>query len=229
MQALEVERTHPRRNTLSPDRLYSLGEEITHAITHGVGALLAAAALVVLVAVAAVDGSVGHIVGGSVFGATLVLLYLASTLYHAIPARHPRAKGVFQILDHGAIYLLIAGTYTPFALVAIPGVWGTSLLCAIWALAVLGVVLVSTPLRRYRRTSLGLYLVMGWFGVLAAGPLVRALPWTALALVLAGGIAYTVGVVFYARDRKWSHAVWHGFVLAGSVLHFFAILVTILS
>lgn len=207
---------------------YTVGEEVAHAITHGVGALLALAALVVLVAHAALYGTVSHVVGCSVFGATLVLLYLASTLYHAMPPRSLRAKRVLQQLDHGAIYLLIAGTYTPFTLVALSGGWAVGVFAAIWGLALVGLVVTATPLRRFRRFSLALYLAMGWLGVVAARPLVHALPWAAILLVVAGGLAYTVGVIFYARDRKWSHAVWHGFVLAGSALHFFAVLALVL-
>lgn len=203
---------------------YTLGEEIAHAVTHGVGAALAIAGLAVLVVYAAVYGTASQVVGCSVFGATLFLLYLASTLYHAMPARSRRAKRVLQQLDHGAIYLLIAGTYTPFTLVALSGGWRMALFGAVWGLALVGLILTATPLRRFRRVSLALYLAMGWIGVVAVRPLVHALPWSTAALLVAGGLAYTIGVVFYARDRKWSHAVWHGFVLAGSGLHFFAIL-----
>ncbi|MCC7540005.1 MAG: hemolysin III family protein [Deltaproteobacteria bacterium] len=227
---------------------YSLGEEITHAVTHGIGALLAIAGLVVLVAHAAVNGTTMSVVGCSIYGATLFLLYLASTVYHAVPPRSARAKLLLQRLDHAAIYLLIAGTYTPFTLLALSGTTGIGLLAVVWALAMIGLVLTMTPFGRrartatdvagarapetrskvprrwYERVSLGLYLAMGWIGVVAAKQFVEALPWTALALLLAGGLSYTVGVVFYARARKWSHAVWHGFVLAGSGLHFFALL-----
>lgn len=208
----------------SPVGAYSVGEEIAHAITHGVGAALSIAGLVVLVAYAALYGTAIHVVGCAVFGASLFVLYLASTLYHAMPVSRTRAKGLLKHFDHAAIYLLIAGTYTPVTLFALSGAWGASLFAVVWSLALVGLVFTASPLRKHRRVALALYLAMGWLVVIAAKPLFEALPPLALALFVVGGIAYTVGVVFYVRKRKWSHTVWHGFVLAGSTSHFFAIL-----
>ncbi len=200
---------------------YSTGEEIVHALTHGFGVLLSLLGTALLVVATARTGDPWRIVGGSVFGATLVLLYTASTLYHAFP--WPRAKSVFQVLDHAAIYALIAGTYTPFTLVTLRGGWGWSLFGIVWGLAALGAVLDSVPRLRRRWLSLALYLAMGWLAAIAIKPLVRALPPGGLALMLAGGLAYTGGVFFYARRRAYFHAVWHLFALAGSICHFCAI------
>lgn len=215
---------------------HTFGEEIAHAVTHGVGALLSLAGLVVLVVAAATLGSAIHVVGCAVFGATLLLLYLASTIYHAVPARLARAKRVLQRCDHGAIYLLIAGTYTPFTLFTLPEPWGMRLFLLIWGLAVVGLYVTvrsllspdtTSSMRRYERLSLVLYLAMGWAVVLAAKPLVDSLPSVGFALVLAGGLAYTAGVAFFVQQKKWMHSVWHGFVMAGSGLHFAAVFATL--
>jgi hemolysin III len=203
---------------------YSVGEEIAHAVTHGVGAVLAMAGLVVLVLYATTYGTAIHVVGCAVFGASLFLLYLASTLYHAVPVTRPRTKRLLKHFDHAAIYLLIAGTYTPVTLFALSGTWGSALFGVVWGLALVGLVFTASPLRKHRRFALALYLAMGWLVVIAAKPMFDALPLLALVLFVAGGVAYTGGVLFYVRKRKWSHTVWHGFVLAGSALHFFAIL-----
>lgn len=209
------------RNTR--EALYTAGEEIVHALTHGIGLALSVAGLVVLVVAAALRGDAWHITGSAVFGTTLVLLYAASTLYHGIGA--PRAKRILQRLDHLAIYLLIAGTYTPFALVSLRGAWGWALLAVIWALALLGIVLELCIPGRVRRLSVSLYLAMGWLAVVALGPLIRSVHPEGLLLLLLGGIAYTVGVAFYAyRWIPYNHAVWHVFVLAGSALHFSCVL-----
>jgi hemolysin III len=157
-----------------------------------------------------------------VFGTALVLAYVASTVYHALPPSL-RAKAALRRLDHASIHVLIAGTYTPFTLVALRGGWGWSLFGVVWGLAALGVVVVATPLRRFRRATLGLYLASGWLALVAIGPLARALPLGGLVLVIAGGVAYTLGVPFYLSARRFSHAVWHVFVLAGSALHCIAI------
>ncbi len=215
---------------------HTLGEEIAHAVTHGVGALLSLAGLVVLVVAAAALGSAVHVVGCAVFGATLLLLYLASTIYHAMPARLARAKRVLQRCDHGAIYLLIAGTYTPFTLFTLPEPWGMRLFLLVWALAVVGLYVTvrsllspdtTSSMRRYERLSLVLYLAMGWAVLLAAKPLVDSLPAFSFALMLAGGLAYTGGVAFFVQQKKWMHSVWHGFVMAGSGLHFAAVFATL--
>ncbi len=191
-------------------------------MTHGVGGLLAIAGLAVLVTFAAIRGSAWHVVGCSIFGATMVLLYTSSTLYHAI--RAPRAKQVLRRLDHAGIFLLIAGTYTPFTLVSLRGPWGWSLLGVIWGLAVLGILLQSGS-RRHPVLSVALYVAMGWTVLIAIRPLLSSLPRGGLVLLVLGGLAYTAGITFYAwRRLPFNHSIWHGFVLAGTVLHFFAVL-----
>jgi hemolysin III len=199
--------------------LYTVAEEIAHAVTHGLGALLSACGLVALVVLASLRGDAWHVIGCAVYGTTLVLLYAASTLYHAIPS--PRAKSMFQRLDHAAIFLLIAGTYTPFTLVSLRGAWGWTLLSLVWGLALLGIVLQASRATRSTRLSVPLHLVMGWLVVIAIEPLARSVHADGLALLLAGGIAYTLGVVFFAwRRLPFNHAVWHVFVMAGSACHF---------
>jgi hemolysin III len=202
---------------------YSVAEEIAHAITHGVGLLFSVAGLVVLVVFASLRGDVWHIVSCSIYGTTLVLLYTASTLYHAIPS--PRAKGVFRILDHAAIYLLIAGTYTPFTLVNLRGPWGWTLFGVVWGLALSGVVLEGVAQQRVRILSVVLYLGLGWLVAIAVKPLLDSVAIGGLVLLLLGGLAYSVGVVVYGwRRLPYHHAIWHVFVMAGSVCHFFAVL-----
>ena len=202
---------------------YTLAEEIAHAITHGVGLLLSVAGLVVLIVLASLRGDAWHVVSVSVYGATLVLLYSASTFYHALPA--PRAKMVFRTLDHAAIYVLIAGTYTPFMLVNLRGGWGWALFGVVWGLAVLGIVLEAVAKQRVRVLSVFLYLGLGWLIAIAVKPLVQSVEPGGLVLLVAGGLAYSVGVVFYGWKRlPYHHAVWHLFVMAGSLFHFFAVL-----
>jgi hemolysin III len=199
------------------------GEEIASSVIHGVGMVLAIAALGVLAVLAARHGTAWHVIGCSIFGITLVLLYTASTLYHGIP--QPRAKAVLRLLDHCAIFLLIAGTYTPFALVNLRGPWGWSLLGAVWAAAVSAIALRAALRRQLPALFLTLYLTMGWAALAVRRPLLESIEPGGLALLLAGGIAYTVGVAFYLwRRLPYQHAIWHVFVLAGSTLHFFAIL-----
>jgi hemolysin III len=203
-------------------RAQSLGEEIANSISHGTGFLAALIALPVLV-LGAVRHGAGAIIGAGVFAATMALLYLTSTLYHALAPN--RAKRVFQILDHGAIYLLIAGTYTPFTLGVLRGPWGWTLFGLIWALAVAGIVLKSVGGVRHPRLSTGLYLAMGWLILAAAKPLWHAMPGWGLFWLAAGGVAYTAGVGFYAASRmRYAHFVWHLFVLAGTACHFIAVL-----
>jgi hemolysin III len=208
------------------EKLYTFGEEVAHALTHGLGIVLAIAGLAVLVARAALYGDTWHMVGASIFGATLVLMYTASTLYHGIPGEHlPNAKRVLRVIDHSSIYLLIAGTYTPFTLVTLNGAWGWSLFGVTWGLALAGVVFKIFATGRFEKLSLAIYLGMGWCAVVAIKPLVATLAPGGLALLVAGGLAYTGGVAFYALDHKrYFHAIWHGFVLAGSVLQYFAVL-----
>jgi hemolysin III len=201
--------------------LYSVSEEVAHALTHGLGLVASVGGLATLVAAAWLRGDAWHIVGCSIFGVTLVLLYASSTLYHG--SRSPRVKRFFQRLDHAAIFLLIAGTYTPFTLVSLRGSWGWTLLVIVWGLAILGIVLEVAG--RTRRFSVALHLAMGWLGVIAAEPLVRSLHPDGLLLLALGGMAYTLGVVFYAwRRLPYNHAVWHLFVMVGSVCHFACVL-----
>ena len=194
-----------------------------NSISHLVGASLALVGGAVLITLAAIDGDVSKIVSYSVYGVTLFLLYLFSTLYHSL--RGP-AKRVFRVLDHQAIYLLIAGTYTPVVLVALKGSLGWWLFGVIWGLAVFGIILDALPRRGRRVIPLIIYLVMGWLCVFALGPIVVALPPASFAWLLAGGIFYTSGIVFYVLDHRypWFHGIWHLFVIAGSVSHYFSIL-----
>ena len=203
------------------ERVQSLGEEIANSVTHGVGALASVAALPFLVVVA-LPGGVGSVVGNVVFGVSLVLLYTASTMYHSL-ARN-RAKRVFRILDHSAIYVLIAGTYTPFTLGVLRGAWGWVLFGLVWALGVTGIALTASLGVRFPRASTAVYIAMGWLIIVAVKPLLASLPPAGLAWLVAGGVAYTGGVAFYGWGRlRYQHAVWHLFVLAGSVCHFVAV------
>lgn len=202
---------------------YSWGEEIANATSHGVGAGLAVAGLAILVAFAALRGSAWEIVGVSIFGASMVLMFTASTIYHAIPSM--RAKRVLRILDHAGIFLAIAGTYTPFTLCNLRGPWGWSLFGVVWTLAILGIVFKSVALGRLRIFSVVLYVAMGWLVVIAFRPLLSSLAPGGIGLLLGGGVAYTAGIGFYtARRLPYGHFIWHLFVLAGAVLHFFAVL-----
>jgi hemolysin III len=202
----------------------SVGEEIANSVTHGVGALLSLLGTAVLLYRAARgEGSALHITSFAIYGASLFLLHLSSTLYHAI--RHPGAKKVFWIFDHCSIYLLIAGTYTPFLLLSLWGRWGATLLATIWGLAMVGIVFKSLFIGRLRKTSLALYIVMGWLIVVAARELWIRVPHEALVYVAAGGLLYTVGTIFYGWKRlPYGHMIWHLFVLGGSACHYFAIL-----
>ena len=205
------------------NRTVSTGEEIANAITHGIGALLAVAALVVLIVMAAIHGSVWHIVSFSIFGATLVLLYFASTLYHSLT--HAKAKRVFHKFDHISIYLLIAGTYTPFCLTALRGWIGWTVLGVVWSCAILGAVLKAISVGKRIKLSTVLYILMGWVILVAIQPLYKAMPFNGFLFLLAGGISYTIGTIFFIRNQvKYNHSVWHVFVLGGSVLHFFSVL-----
>ena len=196
-----------------------------NSISHLIGAALALAGVVVLVVAASQDGHVRRIVSFSIYGSTLFLLYLISTLYHGLPIG--RAKQVFRVLDHQAIYLLIAGSYTPLTLISLNGVVGWWMFRVIWGMAVLGLVLDALPIRGARILPMIIYFAMGWMIVLAIKPLLEALPFAGFLWLLAGGLFYTSGIVFYALDRRypWMHGVWHLFVLAGSISHYVAILV----
>jgi hemolysin III len=206
-----------------PISQYTRGEELANSITHGIGIILAIAALVIMDVFAAKFGNAWHIVSCSIFGATLIILYTASTLYHGIPFQ--KTKMLLRIIDHSAIFLLIAGTYTPFTLVSLRGPWGWSLFGAVWGIAVLGVVFQIFLLRRWQFFLVGIYVGMGLIILIAIKPLFAALSPTGLKLLVAGGAAYILGLIFYASGRlPYSHAVWHLFVLAGSAFHFFAVL-----
>jgi hemolysin III len=208
-------------------RVYSTSEEIANAITHGIGTGLAIAAMVVLIVFAAIKGNVWHIVSFSIYGSTLVLLYFASTLYHSLT--NLRAKGVFHKFDHISIYLLIAGTYTPFCLTALRGWIGWTVLGIVWSCAILGTVLKSISVGKRVMMSTILYVLMGWVILIAIKPLYNSMPYNGFLLLIAGGVSYTLGTIFFIRDKvKYNHSVWHLFVLGGSVLHFFSVL-TLLS
>ena len=204
-------------------RIYSTKEEIANAITHGIGTGLAIAAMVVLIVFAAIRGNVWHVVSFSVYGSTLVLLYFASTLYHSLT--NIRAKGVFHKFDHISIYLLIAGTYTPFCLTALRGWIGWTVMGVVWSCAILGAVLKSISVGKRVMLSTILYVLMGWVILIAIIPLYNAMTYNGFLLLVAGGISYTFGTIFFIRDKvKYNHSVWHLFVLGGSVLHFFSVL-----
>lgn len=206
---------------------YSKKEEVANAITHGIGSLLSVAALVLLVVFAVMKGSAWHVVSFAIYGATMLMLYVASTLVHSFP--EGKAKDVFEILDHSFIYIFIAGTYTPILLNVIQGALGWTLFGIVWGVALVGVVFKSFFAKRFLFTSTLIYIAMGWIIVFAWGPLIHNLPQGGLTLLIVGGLLYTVGTVFYVwRSFPYHHAVWHLFVLGGSVFHFFAILLHVL-
>lgn len=201
---------------------YTAAEEIANALTHGLGAILSVAALLVMVGMTVAGADPYRIVGASVFGVTLILMYLASTLYHSLP--HPSLKDILRTLDHCAIYLLIAGTYTPILLISMRGAIGWSLLVLMWTFAVAGCIFKVYFTGRFDKVSTALYVAMGWVAVLAIKPITEMVPSAALLLIAIGGLIYTGGVVFYLWDRlPYNHAIWHLFVLGGSAFHFFAI------
>jgi hemolysin III len=204
-----------------------LKEETINALTHGLGALLSLGGLVVLVITASLHGDAWHIVSCSIYGVTLLLLFSSSTLYHSF--RSQRVKHIFRIIDHASIFLLIAGTYTPFLLVNLRGEWGWSLFGVIWGLAVAGIVFQVFFVHRFRLLQTLIYLAMGWLVVVAVKPLFAHVPRAGLLWLLLGGLCYTVGAVFYLwKKLSYHHAVWHLFVLGGSVCHYFAILFYVL-
>lgn len=232
LDSMTVERL--MQSVVSGSRPQSLGEEIANAVSHGAGALLAVAAIPVLLVDAVAGGSPAvEVFAVTVFGATALLMYLASTLYHALPAPghalddlRGRAKRVFRVLDHSAIYLLIAGTYTPFALGPFREDWGWPMFALVWVLAGAGVALKCLARARHPVLSTALYLAMGWLVVLAAEPLFTRLPGAGLAWLAAGGVTYTLGVVFFVLDDRvrYAHFAWHLFVLGGTACHFVAVL-----
>jgi hemolysin III len=208
----------------SPEAVpYSLGEEIANSITHGAGALGSVAGLVILIIFSSLYGQTSHIVSCTIFGSTLVLLYTASTLYHSF--RKPNLKYFFKILDHSCIYVLIAGTYTPFMLIIVRGTLGWTIFSVVWLLTILGIVFKALFVNRFKIVSTLAYILMGWLVIFAVKPLFQALPENGIILFITGGLAYTLGTIFYAwKKLPFNHAIWHLFVLGGSVCHFMAVL-----
>ncbi len=210
--------------TLMADRPQTLGEEIANAVSHGIGFLLATASLPILVHHAALRGTAFDVVGASVFATTMILLYLVSAIYHAMPAS--RTKVWLNRLYHAAIYVFIAGSYTPFTLGVLRGGWGWTLFGVVWTCAALGVGIKLLNRLRHPLVSTGLYLAMGWVAVVAIGPLIARMPPQGLAWLVAGGVAYTLGAAVFLLDNRlrYAHFVWHLLVLGGSMCHFFAAL-----
>jgi hemolysin III len=216
---------HPdmKEESTSLHRSPSVGEEIANSLSHGIGLALAIIATPILIIAASRSGTAWNIAGVTVFAASMITLYFASTLYHAL--RHERAKRFFRMLDHGAIFLLIAGTYTPFTLGILRGPWGWTLFGLVWGLAIVGLTMKAVFGARYSWLSVVLYLTMGWLVVIAAPEVLHRVPLSGLAWIIAGGIAYTGGVGFYAAHRvRYAHFAWHLSVIAGTVCHFFAVL-----
>lgn len=206
---------------------YPRREEIANAITHGIGALLSLAGLVLLIVFSSMKGTAWHVVSFTIYGVSMLLLYSCSTLVHSF--KEGKVKDLFEFFDHSSIYIYIAGTYTPFLLVAVRGPLGWSLFGIVWGIAFLGVVFKAFFVKRFLFMSTIFYLIMGWLIVIAWGPLVAAVPNPGIVLLVTGGLLYTLGTVFYVwRAFPYHHAIWHLFVLAGSVTHFFAILLYLL-
>ena len=207
-----------------PKREQSQAEEIANSISHGIGLVAALVGAPFLIMHAARHGDTGFIVGTSVFSATMIFLYLASTFYHALPMG--KAKGVFRVIEHSAIFLLIAGTYTPFTLGVLRGAWGWMLLGVVWGLAIAGVALKVFDKAYHPILSTGLYLLMGWIVVIAVDPLLARVPTAGFLWLLAGGLSYTAGVAFFATDSRlqYGHLIWHLFVIAGTACHYFAVI-----
>ena len=207
----------------TPFSFYSLGEEIANAITHGVGALLAIAGTVLLIVFSALQGDPWKVVSSSIYGFSMIMLFTMSCLYHALT--HPTAKTVMRVFDHTSIFLLIAGTYTPYTLVTLRGWVGWTLFGIVWGVAVLGIVLNAVSLDRFKVFSMIGYIASGWCVVVAFVPLFQKLALPGILLLIGGGVLYTAGTLFYRRKGvKAIHAIWHGFVFAGAVLHYFSIL-----
>ncbi|RCW77244.1 PAQR family membrane homeostasis protein TrhA [Saliterribacillus persicus] len=207
--------------------VFSKKEEIANSVTHGIGMILSIAALVILIVLATLKGTVWHIVSFTLFGSTMFLLYTSSTLLHALPKG--RAKNVFEVLDHSSIYFFIAGTYTPFLFVVVKGVQGWTLFGIVWGLAIAGTIFKAYFVKRFVVVSTLLYVVMGWLIVFTWGPLTENLHPNGILLLALGGILYTFGAVFYVwRGFRYHHALWHLFVLAASILHFFCVILYVL-
>lgn len=206
---------------------YTCREELTHSISHGIGAGFAIVGLIILLVNATRHGDIWHIVSAAIYGSSLILLYAASTLYHYFTT--PTLKRIFQQLDHSMIYILIAGTYTPLALITLRGPWGWTLFGLVWGMALCGLVLELAIKKQIHWLSLTLYLGMGWLLVIAVKPLMGSLATGGLVLLLTGGLLYTSGIIFYIwKNLSYNHAIWHLFVMAGSTAHFFAILLYVM-
>lgn len=201
---------------------YTLGEEISHSITHGIGAALSIAGLVISVVMAARTGEAVKVVSFAIFGTSMIILYTSSTLYHAFT--HEKVKNLFRYLDHTSIFLLIAGTYTPIALLLLKGAWGWTLFGLAWGLAILGISYQIIFLNKFKWISISIYLGMGWVAIFAIKPLIELMPFGLFAWILGGGLFYTLGTIFYLKEIKYFHFIWHLFVIAGTVCHFFGLI-----
>jgi hemolysin III len=212
------------KNNIEPERRkLTSAEEVVNSITHGIGAVLSIAGLVILIVAAAIHGDAWHIVSFTIFGVSLIVLYTSSTLYHSFSGE--KIKGLFARFDHAAIFMLIAGTYTPFLLTTLRGALGWTFFGIIWAVAITGIVIRSIHLHKYRRLMVAIYLIMGWMFVFIINSMMKNLPGLSLLFLLIGGLSYSVGVFFYAwRKLPFGHGIWHLFVLGGSIMHFFAVL-----
>lgn len=208
---------------LEPAKKYSLGEEIFNSVSHGTGGLLAIAGTVVLIVFAAIYSNAWGVVSSAIYGASMIILYTMSTLYHAITNR--KAKKFFRIMDHNTIFLLIAGTYTPYTLVPLRGSLGWVIFGIIWGATIIGIVFNSIDLEKYRKLSVVCYVAMGWAIIIAIKPMIAHVPLISLVFLLIGGVLYTGGIVFYVIKKiKYFHSVWHLFTIAGTVFHYFSIL-----
>ena len=209
-------------------RMYTVGEEIANSITHGIGAALSIAACVLLIVAAAKSGSAMKVVCASIYGTCLIILFTMSTLYHALTA--PKAKKVFRVFDHISIYILIAGSYMPIALVSLGGWIGWTMFGVVWGMAILGIVFNSINIEKFKVFSMIAYIMMGWCVIVAIKPVIEALNGPALTLLVAGGLAYTFGIAFYAMTKiRYMHTIWHLFVLAGAILQYFCIQLYVIS
>lgn len=213
-------------NTTRSKPMYTLGEELFNAISHGLGTVLGMVGLVLMLFISVPTGSVKGIISCTVYGLSLIILYTMSTLYHALT--HPMAKKVFRIFDHCTIYLLIAGTYTPFSLLTIGGAFGWCLFTFQWGLAILGIILNAVNMKKFKIVSMILYILMGWSIILKLSSVLVSLSSSGLLLLLGGGILYTAGLIFFGMKKKYMHSVWHLFVLGGSVLHLLCVLFYVL-
>lgn len=212
---------------MAETHIFSKGEEIANAVTHGIGAIFSIVGFVFLIVFASLEGTAWHVVSFTIFGASMVILYLSSTLVHAFP--QGKAKDLFEIFDHSAIYIFIAGTYTPFTFIVIQGTLGWTMFGIVWGLAIGGIVFKSFFVKKYLFASTILYIAMGWMVVLGWNQIVESLHMHGVALLVVGGVSYTIGAIFYVwRGFKYHHAVWHLFVLIGTVSHYFCILLYLL-